>query len=306
MANEGIRRRKTPRLYEVLIVPVGEGGKTSKFIASRAKLILLGLLFFFISVLATLAVLIYTPVALYVPIPNPILEQRYGRQIVDTQTRLDKLADEVMVLRDYNTQLRKALGDEGNKDSASTGASVPTVSLSRGEHPQTAAEESAQSTSSAIDASADLDQPTDAMPMGLSVVNTAIEASRANLPLVTPVQGFLSQGFDPSRRHFGLDIAAKSGTPVYAATDGHVVFAGWTFDDGNMLIISHGGGYLTVYKHNQSLLIQAQSVVKRGEPIALLGSSGRTSLGPHLHFEVWNNGVPQDPNEYLLSPIHAQ
>jgi murein DD-endopeptidase MepM/ murein hydrolase activator NlpD len=81
-----------------------------------------------------------------------------------------------------------------------------------------------------------------------------------------------------------------------------VLFAGWTYDDGNMLIIAHGGGYATVYKHLQTLLKSTLNSVKRGEPIALLGSSGRTSMGPHLHFEVWHNGVPEDPNESLLVP----
>jgi murein DD-endopeptidase MepM/ murein hydrolase activator NlpD len=99
-----------------------------------------------------------------------------------------------------------------------------------------------------------------------------------------------------------MDFAGKQGTPVYAAADGHVILSGWTYDDGNMVILSHGGGYLTVYKHNRSLLIGEHSVVRRGEPIALLGTSGKTSLGPHLHFEVWKDGIPQNPADYLLTP----
>jgi murein DD-endopeptidase MepM/ murein hydrolase activator NlpD len=69
-----------------------------------------------------------------------------------------------------------------------------------------------------------------------------------------------------------------------------------------MLMLSHGGGYVTVYKHNQCLFKTAHDYVKRGEVIALLGSSGKTSLGSHLHFEVWKDGIPQDPNEYFLTP----
>jgi murein DD-endopeptidase MepM/ murein hydrolase activator NlpD len=85
-----------------------------------------------------------------------------------------------------------------------------------------------------------------------------------------------------------------------------VVFAGWTYEDGNLLVISHGSGYLTVYKHNQALMKSPAMAVKRGELIALLGSSGQTSLGPHLHFEVWKDGIAQDPNEFLLTPATAQ
>ena len=119
------------------------------------------------------------------------------------------------------------------------------------------------------------------------------------------MEGFVTQGFDPSRNHFGIDIAAQRGTPVYAPGDGVVMFAGWTYEDGNMLIIAHGGGYATVYKHNQTLLKNTLNAVKRGEPIALLGSTGKTSAGHHLHFEVWRNGVPQDPNDFLLVPARA-
>ena len=60
---------------------------------------------------------------------------------------------------------------------------------------------------------------------------------------------------------------------------------------------------MTVYKHNQALLTSAQAVVTRGEPIALLGTSGKSSLGPHLHFEVWKDGLPRDPNKFLLTPV---
>ena len=86
-----------------------------------------------------------------------------------------------------------------------------------------------------------------------------------------------------------------------AAADGYIVFSGWTYDDGNMVIISHGGGYFTIYKHNQSLLKSANDFVKRGQPIALLGNSGNTSYGPHLHFELWKDGQPQNPDEYLIA-----
>jgi len=103
-----------------------------------------------------------------------------------------------------------------------------------------------------------------------------------------------------------MDFAGKRGTPIHAAGDGVVVFSGWTYEDGNMLIIAHSGGVSTAYKHNQALLKNVHSTVKHGEAVALLGSSGKTSYGPHLHCEVWKDGIPQYPNEYLLRPLKAQ
>ena len=132
------------------------------------------------------------------------------------------------------------------------------------------------------------------------------ESAESRLPLIMPAEGFISQMFDPGRGHFGMDVAARRGTPVVAPADGHVVFAGWTYEDGNLVIMAHGRGYMTVYKHNQSLLRGAQEFVRRGETIALLGTSGRTSQGPHLHFEVWRDGVPRDPRLYLITRTTAQ
>ena len=88
MPQEGSRRRKRPHQYEVMIVPQGEGAKPVSFRASRAKLVAFAVMAFLLSVCITLAVLIFTPVAMYVPIPNPGLEEKYGRQISEMQQEL--------------------------------------------------------------------------------------------------------------------------------------------------------------------------------------------------------------------------
>ena len=100
-------------------------------------------------------------------------------------------------------------------------------------------------------------------------------------------------------KHLGIDIAGKKGTPVRAAADGVVLFANWTDDLGNLIIINHLNNFLTYYGHNQVLLKRERGSVKKGEIIALLGSSGK-STAPHLHFEIWKDGMPVDPQEYLI------
>ena len=295
MPQEGTRRRKTPRLFNILIVPVEEGGKTRSFRTNSVLILVILFLGFLASMAVTLAILVYTPLAMYVPIPNPGLEERYGRQILDTQIRLNAVAEEMVLLRDYNNQLRKALGEGEARDTSAARALLRQRD-----------EASAHATNRDLQHAGD-----EALGATLDgggeygMVSTTPGIARTSFPLVMPVRGFLTQGFDPSRNHFGIDIAAQRGTPIYAAGDGVVVFSGWTYDDGNMVILAHGGGYLTVYKHNQSLLKSTLNGVKRGEAIALLGSSGETSRGPHLHFEVWKNGVPQDPNGYLLVPART-
>ena len=302
MAHEGRRRLRDPRRYEVLVTSLGEGRSARAFRVSRVGLVLMGVLAVLAIVGLTLAVLMFTPVAMYVPLPNPILEQRYGEQIRETQVRLNDLAEQVLLLSDYNTQLRKALG-EGSTGDSMMFADPPSVIADTSSVPPAFAA-SRPDTSSAPAVGEEYDIMTVSAP---GIVAVGEEASaETRLPLIMPAEGFISQMFDPGRGHFGMDIAARRGTPVVAPADGHIVFAGWTYEDGNMMIVAHGRGYMTVYKHNQSLLRNAQEFVKRGEAIALLGTSGRTSQGPHLHFEVWRDGVPRDPRMYLIAQATAQ
>lgn len=115
-----------------------------------------------------------------------------------------------------------------------------------------------------------------------------------------PVEGFISRGFDPDRGHMGIDFVVKQGTPVYASANGYVIFSDYGEKDGYTMIIGHSENYITVYKHCSVLLKKERDTVLQGEPIALSGNSGETSTGPHLHFEIWKNGQPVDPEKILI------
>jgi murein DD-endopeptidase MepM/ murein hydrolase activator NlpD len=299
-------RKKGAAAFDLVVVPVGEGGKTRTFHLTRGRLALLSAGIVFVCVAATLAAITFTPLLRLVPIPASVLEARYGKQLFDTQERLKNLAEDVLVLKGYNLQLRKALGEKVGADSAGTRVVSPTA--------KTEGEQSARNQGSVGTGITTLDQsPVDFDLVAANPGNPApaqqprvMTVRDLSLPLLKPTEGFLTQAFDPARGHLGIDIAGKQGTAVHAAADGIVVFSGWTYDDGNTIIVSHGSGYITVYKHNQMLLKTVSSSVRRGDPIALLGTSGHTSLGSHLHFEVWRDGTPCDPNQFLLTPVGTQ
>jgi murein DD-endopeptidase MepM/ murein hydrolase activator NlpD len=141
------------------------------------------------------------------------------------------------------------------------------------------------------------------MPRAVPVISVNAPATDGPVvfPAILPARGYITRGFGSEANHYGLDIAAKTGSIVSAAADGTVLFAGWTPDDGYLMVLVHAGGFVTIYKHNQSLLRPANARVRRGDPIALLGDSGRTSLGPHLHFEIWKDGSPVDPSLYVMN-----
>lgn len=125
-----------------------------------------------------------------------------------------------------------------------------------------------------------------------------------SVPSLMPVKGFLTLDFQKeawfsAKSHTGIDIVARKGTVIRAAGSGVVIFANWTADLGNLVIIDHGGGFLSFYGHNQRVLVSEKNFVKKGDPIALLGTSGKSS-GPHLHFEIWKDGAPVDPKEYIV------
>ena len=98
--------------------------------------------------------------------------------------------------------------------------------------------------------------------------------------------------------HNGLDLAASSGAPTYAADDGTVIIAGWSDSAGNWVVIDHGNGMVTKYMHHSALAVSAGQSVSRGQQIGYVGSTGY-STGPHLHFQVEMNGSAVDPQAYL-------
>lgn len=118
---------------------------------------------------------------------------------------------------------------------------------------------------------------------------------------IRPISGFISRSYNPEEGHFGIDIVAKTGTPVYSAASGYVIFSDYTVDDGYMLIIMHPNDYISVYKHCSSLLKHTREKIIQSEMIALSGNSGHKSHGPHLHFEIWKNGQPLNPEKILIN-----
>ena len=117
--------------------------------------------------------------------------------------------------------------------------------------------------------------------------------------LMPPISGVISSGFDAATEHFGVDILAPHDTPVKAIWDGHVITADWTLETGYTIGIQHSNDMVSFYKHNATLLKRNGAFVRAGEAIAIIGNTGKLSSGPHLHFELWLQGKPVDPTNYI-------
>ncbi|MCH7756174.1 M23 family metallopeptidase [candidate division KSB1 bacterium] len=222
----------------------------------------------------------------------------YNSQLQKDNKRVIALADQFYALENEYKKVKGLLGVdlESSQQMAGVGGRqnlvssqlfeniVPTVQISR---------------ESPLDVKADNKQ------FFLSPKKNKIHNFAESLPTLLPVKGFLTldfqkEGWFQPKTHSGIDIVAKKGTLIRASGAGVVIFAGWTYDLGNLIIIDHGGGILSYYGHNQRLLKSEKIYVKKGEPIALLGTSGKSS-GPHLHFEIWKDGLPVDPREFILA-----
>ncbi len=119
------------------------------------------------------------------------------------------------------------------------------------------------------------------------------------LHLIAPVKGEISNGFRQDKGHFGVDVLAPKNTPIKAVYEGIIIQSDWTLETGKTIAIQHPNNVVTFYKHNSSLLKKIGETVKAGEAVAIIGNTGTLSSGPHLHFELWYNGKPVDPVEYI-------
>ena len=114
-----------------------------------------------------------------------------------------------------------------------------------------------------------------------------------------PVRGTVSKSFNGADGHFGVDVVTTKSEAIKSCLEGTVIFASWTPNDGDIIMIQHKNDYISVYKHCSSLLKKFGDKVQTGDPIAIVGNSGKHTTGPHLHFELWTKGKSLNPQEFI-------
>lgn len=125
------------------------------------------------------------------------------------------------------------------------------------------------------------------------------EAGESEIYFFPPLKGTITQEYDPSNEHFGIDIVAPKNEAIKAAYDGTVIFSEWTVETGYVIQLQHANNITSIYKHNSVLLKKTGDIVKAGEAIAIIGNTGKLTSGPHLHFELWQSGVSINPSKYI-------
>jgi murein DD-endopeptidase MepM/ murein hydrolase activator NlpD len=138
-------------------------------------------------------------------------------------------------------------------------------------------------------------------PSALQFAGANIKKTQlASYLFFSPVKGIVTTSFDAGEEHYGVDVVAKKDEFIKSTLDGTVVYEGFSPSDGYIIQIQHENNLMSIYKHNSSILKRLGDRVRSGEPIAVIGNTGELSKGPHLHFELWHNGLPINPEEFIV------
>ena len=125
------------------------------------------------------------------------------------------------------------------------------------------------------------------------------EKNEISIDLISPANGLISESFNFSNKHFGVDIVLKERTPIKSISDGIVIFSAWSLNYGYTVVVHHKNKLTSIYKHNESIKVKKGDFVMSGEVIALSGNTGELTTGPHLHFEIWDSQGPLNPEDLI-------
>ena len=216
------------------------------------------------------------------------------REVYRLSQRVDSLELDLKQKNLYLENLRRIMNDEDTisnyTDNINTEVNYDTITL------QSSKEDSAFRAEFENDQMFNLyfNENKPSNPMGINSV------SIRDFNFFTPLKGIITSHFNLQENHYGVDVVAGNFEAIKSTLSGTVVFADWTLETGNILIIQHPANIVSVYKHCSALLVKEGNQVNAGDPIAITGQTGKQQTGPHLHFEIWYNGTPVDPEKYII------
>jgi len=274
-------KQKLFNKYRLVVLNEGTFEERFSFKLSRLNVFVFSTFFVILLIGITTLIIAFTPLREYIPGYSSTALKKRATQLA---YKADSLQQVVQINEQYITSIRKVLtGDvatvDFNKDSV--------LEVARQEELELDLQPS--SADSLLRARVELEDR----------YNPLIEEEVEISLLFPPVKGTISSEFDIKARHYAVDINTVGNSPVKAVADGTVIFAEWTAETGFVIILEHRNNLISVYKHNSTLNKQQGQLVKAGEVIASTGNTGELTTGPHLHFELWSNGYPINPMNFI-------
>lgn len=247
----------------------------------------------FVLVVLTTLLIAFTPLRVYIPGYTTQKDYKMYKQMAAQVDSLEKKIDEnqqyidnfIAVLNDKVPEMEEVDNDEEE---------VPNTHTTLRDKKRMAQTEAIEEEAEMILGRISEDNGSTNMP-GID------KAKISSLFIYPPAVGSIVRAFDASKNHYGIDICSVENSAVTCIADGVVVSANYNANDGYVIIVQHPGNLLSIYKRNASLLKQMGSRVHSGEPIAMMGKTGSgEGKTVHLHFELWYNGFPINPMDYLV------
>ncbi|MCK0130269.1 M23 family metallopeptidase [Flavobacteriaceae bacterium F08102] len=278
--NRALLKEKLTFKYRLVVLNEDTFEERFSFKLNRLNVLVLGTVFSILLIGITTVLITLTPLKEYIP---GYASTELKKQATDLVYRADSLEQKLAVNNKYIENIQQVL----------TGK-IKDITINRDSIEEQIRLEESQLAPSAID----------------SVFREEIEredrysiftqaTKNSSIVFFAPVSGKITEGYNPKEKHYAIDIAVENDSPVKAVADGTVIFTGFTVETGFVIILEHKKGFLSVYKHNASIHKEQGDLVKSGEAIAIAGSTGDFSTGPHLHFELWNDGFPVNPLHYI-------
>lgn len=284
----------------------------SKILNARYKVVVLhedtfeekaafrGKLWYWISgtISATVVIIILTAVLIRA---TPLREYVIGASLsgyertalLETYARIDSMEQLTRAQEQYLNNIKQVInGEVGETAPAATKERPPddATILPPPEETHAGLSEDELALRELVESGAPYDLPENAGPTRTGI---------SSYTFYSPIKGIISSSFSAQEQHYAVDIAVKQNEPVRTTLSGHVVFASYTPETGYVVIVQHGNNLLSMYKHCASIIKKVGSFVRGGEVIAFAGNTGSLTTGPHLHFELWYNGNPVNPTDYI-------
>ncbi len=228
-----------------------------------------------------ISLIAFTPLREYIPGYGDVTERK---QLLRVSLRADSLQQAIETRDLYLTSVFNALTEKvetkGSKPKRDTTGKYTKINIKASE--------------------ADLEFRQDyEQGRNSSSVARLIYAGLNETVFFAPVKGLVSTAYSIQQEHYGIDIVTREDETIKTTLNGTIIFTGFTSQDGNIIQVQHTNNLISIYKHCSSLLKSRGDRVKSGEAIAVVGNSGERSNGPHLHFELWYNGSPVNPQEFI-------
>lgn len=274
-------KHKLLNKYRLVVLNEDTFEERFTFKINRLNVFVFSIIFTFTLILATSILIAFTPLREYIPGYSSVTLKKNAAQLA---YKTDSLQQVIKINELYFSSIKKVLkGDVSsvnfNKDSIIEAAKIDLTVIDI----NTSKEDSLLREKVSLE----------------DKYNPLINNSEINFVLFPPVKGTISQDFNAKEKHYAIDVVTSKDAPVKSAADGTVIFSEWTTQTGYVIIIEHSNNLISVYKHNSQLTKEQGSLVKAGEVIATAGNTGELSTGAHLHFELWSDGYPIDPTNFI-------